>query len=709
MRRSLDNTQPALPPQRSSGRTCFKFRLCQQATGRLEQATGKATEAVSASPDTGQQGGGASENAPLERPCTVGEGGEDTQFVFFMKNRLIRARACVPALSVLGVAVSAAMSVSANEFDPVVISAARIEQPLSQVLPSVSVITRQDIDRAQVTTLADLLQGEAGFEFGRNGGAGKVTSFFLRGEDSVNMVLMIDGVRAQTDAIGALQITDIPLGMVERVEILRGNASALYGEAAIGGVIQITTRKFKGKPKAYGGVTVGSHGTVETQAGYGGTVDEYNYDINTGVSRSEGFSAMNTVQKTSANTDRDGYARRFMSARLERRWDADLSLGLRINSRRSNVDTDDNGARTDTHLFKQSNDMLGLFARKAVSDAWTSLLDISAAQLTYDDLKNGVPYQPGDGSWKNGHMSGRQNVLRWSNEHHLNPQRRLNWGLEQSDERFKAEGDYAYEIKRNSTAAFAGFSQTLDQWTVQFNARHDVVDVSHLSSKASNVTRVTTGLFGLGYQFNTHWRLSSTVSTGFRAPTASDVASNSHLKPETHQGQEVGVVYTDNLTYGRVVAFSTSSHDAIGFDARDNTVNMGDTRNHGLEASLRTRWMGNTLKLSAVSQNPWSVTDNERLSRRAREYASVDISRLMASYDVGMKVIASGTRKDSHYNPGVMLGGYAVWSVYASRKMGDNWTARMRLDNAFDKFYQLASGYNTPGRGLYATLQYSPK
>ena len=627
-----------------------------------------------------------------------------------MKNRSIRARHLVSAASVLSVAMaSSCLSVSAAELDPVIVSASRIEQPLSQVLPSVSVITREDMDRAQVTTLADLLQGEAGFEFGRNGGVGTVTSFFLRGEDSANVVLMIDGVRAQTDGIGALQVTDIPLGMVERVEILRGNASALYGESAIGGVIQITTRKFKGKPQAYGTVMAGSYGTLETQVGYGGSAGEYSYDINAGASRSDGFSAMNTAQKTTANPDRDGFSRRYFSARLERKLDADLSMGLRVNSRRSNVDTDDTGGVANTHLFKQTNDMLGLFARKAMSSAWTMTLDLSVAELSYDDLKNGVPYRAGDGSWKNGHMSGQQSVVRWSNEYQLDAKRSLSFGLEHADEKFKAEGDYAYESKRNTKAGFVGFTQKFEQWTLQLNARHDALEVEHVSSNARNTTHATTGLLGLGYQLNNSWRLTSTVSSGFRAPTASDVSSNVQLNPETHQGQEVGVVYADGQTSARVVLFSTTSHDAIGSDANSNTVNIGDTRNQGVEASLRTRLMGYTVKLSAVSQNPWSVTDNERLARRAREYAYVDISRSVASYDVGVKIVAFGERKDSHYNPGVMLGGYALWSLYASRKIDDNWTVRVRLDNAFDKQYQLAHGYNTPGRGLFATLQYSPK
>lgn len=628
-----------------------------------------------------------------------------------MKNRFLRARRFVPALSVVSMVMMATQSdVLAAEFDPVIISASRVEQPLSQVLSSVSVLTREDIDRSQANTLADLLQGEAGFEFGRNGGPGTVTSFFLRGEDSKNMVLMIDGVRAQTDSIGALQVTDIPMGMIERVEVLRGNASALYGEAAIGGVIQITTRRNKGTPRAYGSVSAGSYGTLDTQAGYGGAVGEYSFDINTGASHSSGFSAMNPAQKPGANPDNDGYSKRFMSARLERRFDADLTIGVRMNSRRTNVDYDDTSGATDTHLFKQKNDMLGLFARKTLSDAWISTLDVSAAELSYEDLKNGIPYHAGDNSYKNGHMSGRQSVIRWSNDYQLTGASSMVFGLESSDEKFGAEGDSAYNMKRGSKAGFVGMTRKLDQWTVQLNARHEEITVENTSAWSSdrNVSRATTGLLGLGYQLTNRWRLTATTSTGFRAPTAYDISSNSQLKMETHQGQEAGVVYSADQTYARAVLFSTSSHDAIGYDSNFNVMNIGNTRNHGIEGSLRTLWQGFSIKASVVSQNPWSVTDNERLARRAREYANLDVSRPVAAYEVGVKAIVAGQRKDSHYNS-VMLGGYSLWSLYASRKIDENWTARVRLENAFDKHYQLAFGYNTPGRGIYATLQYSPK
>lgn len=592
-----------------------------------------------------------------------------------------------------------------------VVSATRMAQPLSEVLPSVSVITRQEIDQSQAQSLADLLQGEAGLEFGRNGGPGTTTSFFLRGQESKNVVLMVDGVRAQTDGIGALQITDLPLYQIDRIEILRGNASALYGESAVGGVIQIFTRHGAGAPKAYGSFSAGHHGALGLIAGYGGMLGDYNFDISAGKNRSEGFSAMNTTQKTRANPDPDGFSSTSFAARVEKKIDADLSLGLRASSRRAEVHYDDTTGATDTHLFKPQNDLVGAFARKAITIDWVSSLDVSRSELSYEDLKNGVPYTLGDHSYKNGHFKGSQNALRWANQWQAAPGMVVGFGADYSEEKFAAIGDYAYDMGRTSTGLFAGLTQRLERLTAQLNVRRDEVKVAHADawSANDNQTAKNTGLIGLGYQLTPQWRWTASASTGFRAPTASDVASNAALKPETHQTREVGAVFADRDVLARLVYFSTSTHNAIAYDRDFNVLNIGESRNKGFEATLRAQWLGNRIRLSAVSQEPFSVSDNEPLARRARQYASADVSRTLGAYDLGMKVHASGERKDSHYNPGVNLAGYATVALYASRKIDDNWTARVRLENAFDKQYQLAYGYNTPGRGLFASLQYSPK
>ena len=123
-----------------------------------------------------------------------------------------------------------------SSFNPVVVSATRVEQPLSEVIPSVTVITREDIERSQAVVIEDVLMGQPGIEFARNGSIGASASFFMRGQDAKNLVIYVDGIRIQTDGLGSLQTSALPAPqLVERIEILRGNVSALYGEAAIGG------------------------------------------------------------------------------------------------------------------------------------------------------------------------------------------------------------------------------------------------------------------------------------------------------------------------------------------------------------------------------------------------------------------------------------------------------------------------------------------
>ena len=313
---------------------------------------------------------------------------------FSIMKKSIRARGFVPALSLLSLAVAASVHAQVIEINPVVVSASRAEQPLSEVLSSVSVITRQDIEKSQAPTLADLLLGEAGFEFGRNGGPGATTSFFLRGQDSTNVVIMVDGVRSQADAIGALTMTDMPLAQIERIEILRGNAGALYGESAIGGVINIFTRKGKGVPRAYGALTYGSRNTSEMNAGYGGSIADYSFDFNAGITKTDGFSSMNPSQNTAINPERDGYSNRFASVKVDKKINSDLTLGVRANIKNSKTDFDNDsfgsGRQSDTHQFKITSDLVGVSARQAVTDAWVSSLDFSGSNFSYENIKNGA-------------------------------------------------------------------------------------------------------------------------------------------------------------------------------------------------------------------------------------------------------------------------------------------------------------------------------
>jgi len=623
-------------------------------------------------------------------------------------------------LVALNVAVAAAFSPTTcfsqiadqpTALQAVVVSAMRVEEPLADVLSSLTVITRMEIERSQAQTLADLLQGEAGFEFGRNGGPGAVTSVFMRGQDSINTAIFVDGIRAPVDQIGSLLVIDIPIQQIERIEILRGNASALYGDAAVGGVISITTRTGDGAARAYGSISLGSRNTREMLAGYAGESDGYKLNFNVGSAASDSFSAINILQKPLANPDSDGYKNDFASFRLDKRIDTNLLLGLRIKASVASSDYDESsGLASDRHELKKETGNFGAYVRRTISTDWVSTLDVSVSHLRYEDSKNGVLYAAGDSSYKNGIAIGNQRELRWSNNYQLAANTLVNFGIDSSLATYNGKGDNAYAMRKTGLGYYAGLTQSLGKLTVQGNVRNDKLVTKNTASGVTGRSdqSATSALLGLGYRLDEQLKLTGSLSTGFRAPTAYEVAATPSVKPEFHHSKEIGLVYVRGVSYARAVYFETRTDDAITSKDDGTYSNVGRTENKGMEAVLQTQLQGNRVRLSLVSQDPKNLTTGLALARRARNYGTVDVSRLVGDFELGTKIYGAGQRKNSQYDS-VMLGGYSVWSFYASKSIDKEWMVRARVENAFDRKYQLAHSYNTPGVGAFVTLQYQPK
>ena len=624
-------------------------------------------------------------------------------------SKSVGRRAFTPALSVLALTFAANLYAQNLEINPVVISAARMAQTLSEVLPSVSIITRQDIDKSQATSLADLLRGEAGFEFGRTGGPGSTTSFFLRGQESKNVVVLIDGVRSQTDGIGALTLTNVPLSQIERVEILRGNAGALYGEAAIGGVISVTTRVGGGVPKAYGSSLIGSRRTSELTTGFGGKLNDISFDLNGGSSETIGFSSMNASKNLTVNPDRDSSRSQFVGASVNQKIDSNLRLGLRANAKNSATDYDvDNswsGLKTDTHQFQIKSDTVGAFASRRITEAWMMDVDVSQSHFAYEAIKNGIVAT-------SGRYEGQQNVLRWTNAYALQGVTLLNFGVDRANEKFNQRS--VYDVQRDTQGLFAGLTTQIARWNFQVNVRRDELTVDRTSSGTVLQKNYVNNnhLLGAGYQLSPEWRLTSTLSTGFRAPAANDLVGaygNPNLQPETHRAEELGLVYNVNNALMRVVYFQTQTQNTIAYDSQYKPQNTGEMINKGMELTARAQVGGQSVKGTLVIQDPWNVTGGYLPGRRAKQYGALDLSRWLGGYEVGLKLNAYSARADFNQANSPVLAGYAASDFYVSRKFSNEWIARAKLENAFNRKYELAGGYKTPGRGVFATLQYQPK
>jgi len=508
-------------------------------------------------------------------------------------------------------------------------------------------------------------------------------------------------------------MTDFPLTRVERVEVMRGNAGALYGESAIGGVISITTRKGQGPASAYGSVSYGSRNTSSTSIGYTGSLDDTRFDLQAGASHSTGFSAINPAQNSGVNPANNGYSRQFAGVRLDKNVDATMTLGVRLSAQNSKTDYDSDWyGNTSRQQFNIANNAVGFNAKKLLSEAWTSSLDVAHSDFQYDDFLNGQLTTIYGTTTPNGLYKGHQTAIRWQNQYEIRQGWKSIFGMDRVEEKFQQIN--TYQSARNTTGVYLGVNGKVNQFDVQANLRNDGVDVSRETSSLTqkNNTHTTSALLGVGYQLTPVWRLTSTLSTGFRAPTAYETYLNPALNAETHQAKEVGFVRNSENLALRVVYFQTSARNAI-VSQGSSYVNVGQVENQGTEASVRTTWNGYLIKASLVNQNPRNVSDNTALTRRARNYGSLDFSKSWDVYTAGARMTASGARPDFDYSAWPYrpetLGGYSLWNLYASRKIDDNWTARVRLENVFDKQYQLAYSYNTPGRGLFMTLQYSPK
>ena len=224
---------------------------------------------------------------------------------------------------------------------------------------------------------------------------------------------------------------------------------------------------------------------------------------------------------------------------------------------------------------------------------------------------------------------------------------------------------------------------------------------------------INSTLFGLGYQWNANWRATASISSGFKSPTMYDISKNKSLVAETYNSVEGGVTYTSGKTAVRFIYFETSSQNFIDYNS-DWTVasNIGDTLIKGIESIVKTTWLGNQIKLNLVRQDPLYLTYKSDLARRARIYGSLDVSRNWQGIDIGTKFSAAGERNDRNINAAntttQKLDPYTLWSFYASKKLSPNWVGRVKLENAFERNYQLAYGYNVPNQGVYFSLQYRP-
>lgn len=616
-----------------------------------------------------------------------------------MKIHSFRALLLAPLCSYLSLNTDLAWAQTAPS--QIVVTASRTEQILTDVLPHTTVLGRDAIEQSQVLDLPSLLAREAGFQFTQSGGRGGQSTVFMRGAASLQVLVLVDGVPiTKQDTTGAVSLEHIMLDQVERIEIVRGNVSAMHGGGAVGGVIQVFTRQGTGQPTMYAAAEQGSLGSQRANLGTSGSVGPFAYALSVSRTRTDGINALNLLQTTHANPDKDAYLNESHSLHLSYQLNAEHQMGLRSSSAKGHFDYDVSGSFAtpqDLHKGRTQLDSQTLYWAGRWSPQWTSRLSYSLAKEgNYTDTVGGYSFTT---------MAETQTrLLSWTHQFDL-PSMVLSAGLDHQSQGIDMATDGVSGLSRERTAKaiFGGVVFKKEAHNIQLNLRRD--DVQGLSAKDSVYV-------GYGYELNAQWKLIASHATAFNMPPLGYLfdpySGNPDLRPESAKTQEVGVQWATGLHRLRSTWFVSRTHDLLLYDMNTwQFGNISSAKNKGLETSYSGRFNKTDWRASVTFQDPLNEGTGQRLIRRAKTMASLSVSQPMGLMTLGASIRYTGSRPDIEGVP--HLPSNTLLDLTARYDLGRDWTLFGRVENATDSAYQTAYGYNQLPRTFTLGLRWKMK
>ena len=576
----------------------------------------------------------------------------------------------------------------------IVVTASRMPQMLDQTIAHTTVLNEQEIRTSGAPDVPTLLRSLAGVEVVQSGGLGKQSSTFMRGANSSHVLVLLDGVRINSATSGLTALEHIMLDSIERIEVVRGNVSSLYGSEAIGGVIQLFTKRGRGAPAFSASAGLGSQGTQRLAAGFSGEVGGTSFSVNAGNTKTDGVSAIDPRLVPSVNPDKDGYDNTTVNAQLQHAFNADHQLSATLFSARGNSQYDNAyGLTADRNNTVANIEKLSLASDNRFNDRWHSQLRLARGTDDSRDYKNELQQS----SFKT-----TNDQLTWQNELKIADRQRLNLAAEHLVQSVAATTVFA-RTQRDVNSLLGGYVGEYGAQQVQFNLRQD---------RYSDFGTANTGLLGYGLSFADHWRATASVSNAFKAPTFNDLfypstfgfSGNPNLRPERAQNREIGLRYAAAGQHVDAVYFNNRIRDLIAANNIYTTVvNVNQAHIDGLELSYAGEFGDTHLKANATLQDPRDTATGNTLLRRAKEYASVAASHDFGALNMGAELRHSGARQDvgAHTLPG-----YQLVNLNAGYRIDAHLNLSVRVDNLFNRDYSEAYSYNALGRTLFVELSY---
>ena len=625
----------------------------------------------------------------------------------------LRLSASVCALVASGSAFSQTTpgSVALND---VVVTASRVATPLSDVMADVSVITRTDLEQAGQSSLRDLLSQLPGVQMVANGSYRSSTSIFLRGATSSQSVVLVDGVRIGSATSGSAALDNIPLDRIERIEVLRGAASALYGPDAVGGVIQIFTRTPVDGLAFSVSAGVGTDGQDKAAASVQGRSGVLGYSFGVSRERAVGISVQNNPAMGGYNPDSDGFLSNSVDAKVTAQVSREHGLSLAFLRSVSDYQFDGTPSPNPLGLTRLTSDARAKPILENVTflwnaqwtEHWKSTLTLGKS----DDRSVSEYFRQADGAFGgDSRFNTSRQQTTWQNDITLGNGKAGNdvISVVLESRRESVDSSTLFTVsQRDISSALVSYALNQPTWNALMVARND--DNSQFGS-------VTNWAVSGGYKLSSQWRAVASLGTSFQSPTFNQLYfpgfGNTALQPQRNRAQEVGLRYqARGLNLGAVVY----QNDVRGFITPTTNVQSALAVLKGVTLSADYRTGDTSLSASFDYADPRASSttpsqDGLRLVRIAQQVFNARVRQQWNDFSAYGEVKVSSDREDNNlaFSGRESLAGYTVLNVGADWHVNRNTKLQARVNNLTDANYMLANGYSTPGRNVFVSVAWA--
>ncbi|MBQ0724583.1 MAG: TonB-dependent receptor [Cycloclasticus sp.] len=590
-------------------------------------------------------------------------------------------------------ALSLTQSIALAEGDAMIVTATRTAQTADATLASVSVVTKEDIDKYQYKTLAEAIGSLSGVTIANSGGLGNQTAIFLRGTESNHTQVLLNGAKLATNAFGAPQIEYIPLNQIERIELVRGPQSGLYGSGSIGGTIQIFTKKGAGKITPFLSVGFGTHDMKETSFGVSGGDSTSWYNLSGGYTETNGFNTCDsgfTFGCYAQEPDKDSYRNTNTSIRVGRRFSN--TYEVEFFSLYSEGESEYDGYFNTTDFLQHT---FGTNVSMDVTDVWRIKATLSQGRIESDN----------EGAFASSFADNQQDHFSIQNDIQLSDSHLLTIGYDYEDDKIDESSGFS-TAQRHSNAVFAQLlgEYASNNYQLALRTEDDEQFGSHL-----------TGNIAWGTALSEKLRLNASFGTAFVAPALIDLyypyGANPNLDPERSKSFELGLVGKHADITWSANAYRTKIKDLIELDGFWVPQNISQALIKGVELQATTKLAG----INVDGQFSWIDPENKSgggndgnvLPRRAEQTFTLNASKAFGDFSLASKVFTSGRRFDNAANTR-RLAGFTTVDVVGAYKINKDLTAQVKVANLFNEEYETVAGYNTDGTNVFFSLSYQP-